>query len=96
MNSNQHPNKVSSHDETTNKSTSTQQAKKQDEMDDALNKSPDDSVTLAKQESMADGDTKHAMPPRRGRTYACSSIDEVAQAFELDIEEGKLIEKGTQ
>jgi len=31
--------------------------------------------------------------PQRSRTYACSSIDEVAQAFELDVQKGKLTER---
>lgn len=30
---------------------------------------------------------------RRGRTYACSSVDEVAKAFKLDVQDGKLVEK---
>ena len=30
---------------------------------------------------------------RRGRTYACSTVDEVAKAFELDVQNGKLVEK---
>lgn len=31
--------------------------------------------------------------PRRGRTHACTSIDEVAKAFDVDVKDGKLTER---
>lgn len=40
-------------------------------------------------------DSKMSSAPRRSRTYACTNIDEVAKAFDVDVKDGKLTERKT-
>lgn len=97
MISNQHPtNKPPSRE----KSSSIQQreslikATKQAIEDKAIKLDEEMNKTLSKEtpEKAGMANDKDTTPNRR-RSYACSSIDEVAQAFELDVHDGELTEK---
>jgi hypothetical protein len=92
MISNQHQNKVpsSSTKMSKNKPTAHENGKLPEAQEGTISSISGVKNVVTPEKSAKNSTSTHH---RRSRTYACSTVDEVAKAFELDVQNGKLVEK---